>query len=126
MFIVGEGNDYSAIKQSYEIRNLRRDVERLRQQLDDARARRSVDDNDEDDGPPDRSNAKTASRAKAARQRRLRTNERVDNIYFGTPGLANIVSDVRAALFNRLNDTLTVLAVRESPSWYSFIDPHCS
>lgn len=37
------------------------------------------------------------SRAAASRQRRFKTGERVDNLYFGTPGLANIVADVSEA-----------------------------
>lgn len=33
----------------------------------------------------------------STRQRRFKTGERLDNLYFGTPGLANIVSDVRSS-----------------------------
>ncbi|KAM0720357.1 hypothetical protein Q7P37_004493 [Cladosporium fusiforme] len=91
-FIVGDGNDYSPIQQSYEIKDLRRENQRLREQLRDARAKQSTGD-DDDVESPDRSSGKTTSRAAAAKQRRFRTNERIDNIYFGTPGLANIVSD---------------------------------
>lgn len=100
-FIVGEGNDYSPIQQSYEIKELRRENQRLREQLRDARTKQSTED-DDDVGSPDRSSGKTTARAAAAKQRRFRTNERIDNIYFGTPGLANIVSDVSLA-----TDTLT-------------------
>jgi hypothetical protein len=91
--VISEGNDYSPIQQSYEIKVLRRDNQKLREQLREARARDSAGD-DDDVESPDRSGSKSTSRAAAAKQRRFRTGERVDNLYFGTPGLANIVSDV--------------------------------
>nr|OQO30941.1 hypothetical protein B0A51_04168 [Rachicladosporium sp. CCFEE 5018] len=37
--------------------------------------------------------SKVVSRATAAKQRRFRTSDRIDNIYFGTLGLASVVSD---------------------------------
>ena len=50
---------------------------------------------DQDDGySSDRAGTKAPSRAAAVKQRRFKTNDRTDNLYFGTPGLASIVSDV--------------------------------
>lgn len=94
---MGEGNDYSPIQQSYEIRKLRAENQRLKERLQAARLGES-DDEDDDDGSQDRQASKTASRAASARQRRFKTGDRVDNLYFGTPGLANIVSDVSNGL----------------------------
>ncbi|CAK4031782.1 transcriptional regulatory [Lecanosticta acicola] len=91
-FVVGEGNDYSPIQQSYEIRKLRAENQRLKERLQQARLTGSGDDDDDGDSS-DRKGSRTTSRAAASRQRRFKTGERVDNLYFGTPGLANIVHD---------------------------------
>nr|OQO26881.1 hypothetical protein B0A51_12170 [Rachicladosporium sp. CCFEE 5018] len=91
-FIVGEGNDYSPIQQSYEIRKLRSENQNLKERLRDAHLLYSGDEVDADE-PPDGTGSKVISRATAAKQRRFRTSDRIDNIYFGTPGLASIVSD---------------------------------
>lgn len=90
---MGEGNDYSPIQQSYEIRKLRIEVQRLRERLQAARLNASNDDS-EDDESTDRATSKSSIRAAAARQRRFKTSDRSENLYFGTPGLASIVSDV--------------------------------
>jgi hypothetical protein len=93
-FLTGEGNDYSPIRQSYELRKLRQENQHLKQQLQVVQYVCSGED-DEEDGRGDRRGSTSTSRAAAARQRRFKTNNRIDNLYFGTPGLANIVSDVR-------------------------------
>lgn len=93
-FIVGEGSDYSPIQQSYEIRKLRAENQRLKERLQASRLPHSGDEDDDDAELTDSKTAKTTSRAAAARQRRFKTSDRVDNLYFGTPGLANIVHDV--------------------------------
>ncbi|KAI7353553.1 hypothetical protein KC354_g11466 [Hortaea werneckii] len=90
-FIVGEGSDYSLIQQSYEIRKLRQENERLKARLQAARLSHSADEDDDQDSGDFKS--KASGRAAAAKQRRFRTGERIDNLYFGTPGLANIVND---------------------------------
>ena len=79
---------------------------KLKEQLRDARAKYSAEE-DDDVESPDQSSTKTTSRATAARQRRFRTTERIDNIYFGTPGLANIVSDVGLFLHRTVSNILT-------------------
>ncbi|KAI5367500.1 hypothetical protein Slin15195_G026300 [Septoria linicola] len=91
-FVVGEGNDYSPIQQSYEIRKLRAENQRLKERLQAARLTQSGDD-DDDESSSDRKVSKGSARAAASRQRRFKTGDRVDNLYFGTPGLANIVAD---------------------------------
>jgi len=93
-FVVGEGNDYSPIQQSYEIRKLRAENQRLKERLQAARLSHSGEDDDDGDSGEQKS-SRMVSRTAAARQRRFRTGERIDNLYFGTPGLANIVSDAR-------------------------------
>ncbi|KAK4542876.1 hypothetical protein LTR36_006065 [Oleoguttula mirabilis] len=91
-FIVGEGNDYSPIQQSYEIRKLRLENQRLKERLQAAKLPLSGEEDDDDDSG-EQKRSRTASRAVAARQRRFKTGDRIDNLYFGTPGLANIVND---------------------------------
>ncbi|KAK1081439.1 hypothetical protein LTR33_004686 [Friedmanniomyces endolithicus] len=84
-FVVEEGNDYTPIQQSYEIRQLRQENLRLKERLQAARLPLSDDDVEDGKGT-------TSSRA-TGRQRRFKTGERIDNLYFGTPGLVNIVHD---------------------------------
>ncbi|TKA81082.1 hypothetical protein B0A55_02543 [Friedmanniomyces simplex] len=84
-FVVEEGNDYSPIQQSYEIRKLRQENQRLKERLQAARLPHSGDENEDGKG--------TTSGRAPGRQRRFKTGDRIDNIYFGTPGLANIVHD---------------------------------
>ncbi|KAK6435288.1 hypothetical protein LTR95_008526, partial [Oleoguttula sp. CCFEE 5521] len=91
-FTVGEGNNYSPIQQSYEIRKLRSENQKLKERLRDARLLFSGDEMDGDE-LTDGTASKVVSRATAAKQRRFRTSDRIDNIYFGTPGLASVVSD---------------------------------
>ncbi|KAK3725936.1 hypothetical protein LTR37_000084 [Vermiconidia calcicola] len=91
-FVVGEGNDYSPIPQSYEIRKLRAENQRLRERLQAAQLSHSGDE-DDGDGGSDR-NSRGASRASAARQRRFKTGNQTDNLYFGSPGLATILSEL--------------------------------
>lgn len=88
-FLVGEGNDYGPIQQSYEIRKLRQENQRLKERLQAAKLSHSADESDEGDVKPQ------GGAGHGARQKRFKTGDRVDNIYFGTPGLANIVQDVR-------------------------------
>lgn len=91
--MVGEGNDYSPIQQSYEIRKLRAENQRLKERLQAAKLPHSGDEDDEGDSG-EQTGSRTAIRAAATRQRRFKTSDRTDNLYFGTPGLANIINDV--------------------------------
>lgn len=120
-FVVGEGNDYSPIQQSYEIRKLRAENQKLKERLQQARLTGSGEDN-EDDESSDRKSSKT-SRATASRQRRFKTGERVDNLYFGTPGLANIVADVSIAMYPPpARSSLINVAVCQPPDRESILD----
>ena len=98
MFIITEGNEYIPIQQSYEIRQLRAENDRLRKKLQEARFQPS-DSDDADEAPADRKGNRAGSRSTATRQRRFKTTSRIDNLYFGTPGLANIISDVSCIVF---------------------------
>lgn len=95
-FVVGDGDDYSPIQQSYEIRKLRAENQKLKRRLVAARLSNSSDDDDDDDGDGGAQGGSkpTSARAAAARRRRFKTGDRIDNLYFGTPGLASIVHDV--------------------------------
>jgi hypothetical protein len=92
---VGEGNDYSPIQQSYEIRKLRQENQRLKERLVAAKLSHSGDEDDDGTSTDQKGSKSAAARASVARQRRFKTGDRTDNIYFGTPALANIVQDVR-------------------------------
>lgn len=105
-FIVGEGDDYSPIQQSYEIRKLRVENQRLKERLRAARLNASAEDSDGVPSP-ERVSSKSIARAAAARQRRFKTNDRSENLYFGTPGMANVVTDVRSSPVIAV--TLTIL-----------------
>ena len=99
-FIVGEGNDYGPIQQSYELRKLRQENQRLKARLQAACLPHS-DDEAEQDAPTDRRASRQATRASVARQRGYKSADRVDNLYFGTPGLPSIITDVgRASLID--------------------------
>ena len=92
---MGEGGDYGPIQQSYELRKLRAENLRLKEQLRAGKLRCS----DEDDeyyspvDPPYRNGGNGGSKL-GSRQKKFRSQDAGDSIYFGSPGLANIVNDV--------------------------------
>ncbi|KAL9093056.1 MAG: hypothetical protein Q9165_004194 [Trypethelium subeluteriae] len=94
-FVVGEGGDYGPIQQSYELRKLRAENLRLKEQL---RAEKSAcsDDEDEPYSPVDVSsrNGPSGGSKLGARQKKFKSQDATDSLYFGSPGLANIVNDV--------------------------------
>lgn len=93
--MVGEGNDYSPIQQSYEIRKLRQENLELKKEVQKLQHRMLTHADDEDDSSTDRKASSGLSRAPSnQRQKRFKTGDKVDNLYFGTPGLASVVSDV--------------------------------
>ena len=61
----------------------------MKERLQAAKLSHSAEESDDGDVKPQ------GGAAHGARQKRFKTGDRVDNIYFGTPGLANIVQDVR-------------------------------
>lgn len=90
-FVLGEGAEFGPIQQSLELRKLRIENQRLKERLLAAKIPLS-DDSDEDEesssGRPGPSNRR------ASKQKRFRTNEQTDSLYFGSPGLASVISDV--------------------------------
>lgn len=104
-FIVGEGNDDGPIQQSYELRKLRQENQRLKARLQAACLPHS-DDEAEQDATTERRASRQATRASIARQRGYKSADRVDNLYFGTPGLPSIITDVGPI---SLNDSIVPL-----------------
>lgn len=91
---MGDGNDYSPIQQSYEIRKLRQENLELKKEVQKLQHRIFTEGKEDDEASPGSKDDRTVSRAPStARQKRFKTGDRVDNLYFGTPGLASVVSD---------------------------------
>lgn len=97
-----EGSDYAPIQQSYELRKLRAENLRLKERLRASRNSIEDDDSDQSSESPsgDRSRASSTKR-RAARQKRFQGFAWSDSIYFGSPGLANIIADVSSAKIAR-------------------------
>ncbi|KXL49340.1 hypothetical protein M433DRAFT_64551 [Acidomyces richmondensis BFW] len=92
-FIVGDGDSYAPIQQSYELKRLRAENQRLKERLIAAKISYSGDEDDDGDSGEHKGSKSSASRAAAAKQRRFKTDDKIANLYFGNPGLANIVHD---------------------------------
>lgn len=92
---VAEGGDYAPIQQSYELRKLRAENLRLKERLRASRSSIEDDDSDQSSGSQlgERSRASSTKR-RMARQKQFQGSEWSDSIYFGSPGLANIITDV--------------------------------
>lgn len=92
---IAEGGDYAPIQQSYELRKLRAENLRLKERLRTSMI--SIEDDDSDHSsesqPGDRCRA-LFPKKRAVRQRRFQGSERSDSIYFGSPGIANVIADV--------------------------------
>lgn len=90
-FVLGEGAEFGPIQQSLELRKLRIENQRLKERLLAAKVP-LLDESDDDDesssGRPGPSNRR------ATKQKRFRTNEQTDSLYFGSPGLASVIADV--------------------------------
>ncbi len=94
-FAVSEKDDYEPIKQSYEIRELRKENQRLKERLRARRDAVSSPEGSNDEGLIDRKRPpKVPSKPTKFQQRRFKTSEPSDSLYFGSPGLANVVADV--------------------------------
>lgn len=98
---VAEGGDYAPIQQSYELRKLRAENLRLKERLRACKVYIEDEDSDPAASPEFHLGERPASSQKrrAARQRRFQGSEGQDSIYFGSPGLANVVTDVGHILF---------------------------
>ncbi|KAK4979394.1 hypothetical protein LTR28_005039 [Elasticomyces elasticus] len=87
------------VKQSYELRKLRLENQRLKERLQASRQPATEEDGGQTYSP-DRAAARGTPRLPPrpghVRQRRFRT-DRTDSLYFGSPGLANVINDVRPA-----------------------------
>lgn len=67
------------------------------------------DDEAEQDATTERRASRQATRASVVRQRGYKSADRVDNLYFGTPGLPSIVTDVGQTSLNDFIVPLTVM-----------------
>lgn len=124
-FKVGEGNDYSPIQQSYEIRKLRQENLELKKELQKLHHRILTNQGDIDETSTERQASSGLSRVPStARQKRFKTGDKVDNLYFGTPGLASVVSDVSQPASKVKEDNVTNKTVRKSANRQPFIDTH--
>lgn len=90
--MLGEGTEFGPIQQSLELRKLRSENQRLKERLLAAKVSLS-DDSDEDDGSSTGKQGQSTRRG-VGRQKRFRTGDHTDSLYFGSPGLANVISDV--------------------------------
>ncbi|KAI9796182.1 MAG: hypothetical protein M1833_006433, partial [Piccolia ochrophora] len=92
VFLVGDDQDYEPIRQVYEITGLRKENIRLKERL----RQKAFKNDPEDDGeetfgpkvPP-----RVPNKPFRFQQRRFKGTDPSDNLYFGSPGLANVVSD---------------------------------
>lgn len=107
---VAEGGDYAPIQQSYELRKLRAENLRLKERLRANKLSMEDDDSDKSSGsqPGDRSRA-SSIRRRQARQKRFQGSEWSDSIYFGSPGLASIVTDVSQVIAIQIAHRLTMV-----------------
>ncbi|KAF2198845.1 hypothetical protein GQ43DRAFT_474169 [Delitschia confertaspora ATCC 74209] len=94
-FLVAEGGDYTPIQQSYELRKLRAENLRLKERL--RAAKLSIEDEDSGRAPSPDSLLSDGSASKSSRrttkQKRFKGQEWSDSIYFGSPGLANVLHE---------------------------------
>lgn len=95
---VAEGGDYVPIQQSYELRKLRAENLRLKERLRTSKVSIAHEESDQSSESQhgDRSRASSAKR-RATRQRRFHGSGWSDSIYFGSPGIANIIAEVSVA-----------------------------
>lgn len=92
---VAEGGDYGPIQQSYELRKLRAENLKLKEEL---RSGKFACSDDEDDAyspvdAPYRNGGNTNSKV-GSRQKKFKSQDAADSLYFGSPGLVNVVNDV--------------------------------
>ncbi|KAF2002040.1 hypothetical protein P154DRAFT_403841, partial [Amniculicola lignicola CBS 123094] len=93
---VAEGGDYAPIQQSYELRKLRAENLKLKERFRAAKLPIEEDDLDRTNCHESPNGEKTdtrASRRRTARQKRFQGSEWSDSIYFGSPGLANVITE---------------------------------
>ncbi|KAF9732453.1 hypothetical protein PMIN06_004022 [Paraphaeosphaeria minitans] len=93
---VADGGDYAPIQQSYEIRKLRAENLRLKERLRASKIPLEEHESDHEGSPDSQFGERLtglSQRRRAAKQKRFQGSEWSDSIYFGSPGLANVVTD---------------------------------
>ncbi len=81
--------------QSYELDKLRKANLALKEALRASRHTQSGDTGDEEQpSEAPRNPPRVPSKPQSLRQKRLKGDQASDNLYFGSPGLANVVEDV--------------------------------
>jgi hypothetical protein len=111
--VVVEGSDYAPIAQATVIRQLREENARLREQLrlqelGDASAELANEDNDIRSPRKKRVSSSQSSHVPDSAkyptsrltQRKLRHGDPSDSLYFGSPGMANVIHEVCPPFFN--------------------------
>lgn len=94
---MADGGDYAPIQQSYEIRKLRAENLRLKERLRASQIPLEEHDSEHEGSPDSQFGERPtmfSQRRRSARQKRFQGSEWSDSIYFGSPGLANVVTDV--------------------------------
>ena len=126
--MVAEGGDYSPIQQSYELRKLRAENLRLKELLR-AGAFPLIDEQNERPTSSDRPMVETPwkramKRSASSRQKRFKSQEQSDNLYFGSPSLANVINDVRNLLTFNCESLLFLImcVVCQAPSRPAVLD----
>ncbi|KAF1846327.1 uncharacterized protein K460DRAFT_356017 [Cucurbitaria berberidis CBS 394.84] len=111
---VAEGGDYAPIQQSYELRKLRAENLRLKERLRASQIPIEDDDSDPAATPESQHGERSASSKKrrAAKQKRFQGSEWQDSIYFGSPGLASVVTDFASVNLNPASASLSHLMPR--------------
>ncbi|KAI9815597.1 MAG: hypothetical protein M1832_005458 [Thelocarpon impressellum] len=123
-FVVNDREDYEPIAQSYEIRKLRVENERLKMRL---RGRQPLASPDESGGSSDGRDAPTVPQKPSKfHQRRFKTSDRPsDNLYFGSPGLANVVADFANMHVSAKAPSSVTYAAPRGEDVFAFQDAPC-
>lgn len=89
-FVQEEGSDFAPIQMSQELKRLRLENQELRTRLRALEMRTS----DDTEGTTSAPSPTIASDKRSSRQKRFRPVEQAESIYFGSPALASVISDV--------------------------------
>ena len=93
MYITSEADGHEPLRQSYELTRLREQIAKLEKQLREAQ-QQGFDVDDEDVSQETRRASVSTAKFDMNRQRRFKSTNRIDNLYFGTPGYANLSHEV--------------------------------
>ena len=94
VFLTKEKEDYEPIAQSYEIRKLRAENERLKMRLRLTRKAVDLPENNDETSSEGKEPPRVPAKPKRLQQKRFKKSDLNDNLYFGSPGLASVVADV--------------------------------